>query len=53
MLKEIHKHVSDNKSLKDQFEDKQRESKSLQLENKRQIERAREVELENDKLKQD
>jgi uncharacterized protein YlxW (UPF0749 family) len=35
------------------MEDKQREIRALHMEHKRQIERTREVELENDRLKQD
>lgn len=33
------------------MDDRQREIRALQQENRRQIERAREVEVENDKLK--
>jgi len=40
-------------NLKDQLDDRNREARSLQQENKRQIERARDVEVENDKLKKD
>ena len=35
LLKDIHKHVSDNKTLKEQLEDKIRDTNALQKENKR------------------
>lgn len=53
LLEDIHRSMTDNKMLKDQIEEKQREIRSLILENKKQSERQREIELENDKLKQE
>jgi hypothetical protein len=53
LLSDVHKSLADNQTVKEQLEDRQREIRALHLENKRQMERTREVELENDRIKQE
>ena len=53
LLSDVHKCLADNQTVKEQLEDRQREIRALHLENKRQMERTREVELENDRIKQE
>jgi hypothetical protein len=53
LLSDVHKATGEVQVLRDQLEEKLMEIRHLREENKRQIERAREVELENEKLQKD
>jgi predicted RNase H-like nuclease (RuvC/YqgF family) len=53
ILNELHAANSENKALKDSLDEKSREARALKEENKRLIEKCRDCEIENDKIRKD
>jgi hypothetical protein len=53
ILNELHAANSENKVVKDSLDEKSREVRALKEENKRLIEKCRDVEIENDKIRKD
>ncbi len=53
ILNELHAANSENKAVKEALEEKAREARALKEENKRLVEKCRDAEIENDKIRKD